>query len=1151
MPRFPRFTYRFIRFIIIFIIIFSLFIICFYSYHWYDLEMVQKNYVKQIIKLSITNDHDQQQSLLTLNVDDIHRNLIKIYHQQPQQTNRLSPSAIDQYWSMAKNFNLTEENFGEWKKSFTGGGDDVRIRQDFPQSFFGTILGYHLKIASSLDKILRLNYPENLTIDKLIDERRQQGWITNLKLNEFQPITFLNFGAKICESKSLGFDLEALIFVITAPDDFELRSVIRQTWARKFQENSRQIRLYFAIGYSRYSQHHQQLQIEQEYYQYYDLIQWPFIENYNRLSIKSMALIRWSAIYCPMVKNIYKIDGDSLVNYDNFMKFIMKINNDYNERQTKTTNVNTLKLSAYGNIRYPQAIRFWSKFATSFDDYPYVYYPKYTDASWMLSGGPGNSLLTYATGILETMPALPWEDVLITGLIPQRMQNNHHIDYKHYYFPGYNDRIKINEIDNCKFQMSIIFTHKFNQYNLQRIWKSMNIDCTLPGLTLNDTFSLGIVDDSIIQYNYDDSISTYSLQYSDHLFRLINGRLSKIEQIFPVLIDDDHFNDLLKKIQHKNQLSFAVQQSLMEPLYIYHLLFDQTHQIILQSSTGNNYYFVDEQIPNEEYDVKKLIPIWSADMDMNIVLNQINYLMLMIDEKHGQTFVFDSIYLQRKPYGLICFVPNTHHSKLMFISYVDKDTKCESTIKLIDQIDFAFLTKQTLYLVSIQQQNVYQISQSLFYFVNTEKDMQMKPIKDVFSCHADQHSEHIDTSQSSQSSKKRITKPDLNLNQPWYQFIIKYKLIIIVAIFLFTFFFLLASNCHESGQTLEDTISLGIFYQEIWQFTKSHSIIRYPYFHERHSSGRKQRLYLSDGQVDSFEKRYDQLWKDSHFQTSLSNDRTMKHFFLALQKTDYGHPFMTIHIVDNQKHHVLFQDIIHTDSYNTLIRLQHTNDDQNCGQTANIFSTIRYGFIVNDFIFLVTANASNVYLFDISVFFTWNLEKKFYTKKLSEIIFCEKRPEGAEDYILTPPSNDDTKRIWKPSDFPDNPDDKKPMALIILGVISIITILIIIGVVIYGSLFVYPKQKNKKEANKTSSTTKSMDDRLTAGQLSSDISEQPSTQPSQRARKSTTSTMSTKSSRITSNLSGKSPMTSKSKASTIKRKSSSPGKRSSRVMSNN
>ncbi|KAH9417354.1 UDP-GlcNAc betaGal beta-1,3-N-acetylglucosaminyltransferase 7 [Dermatophagoides pteronyssinus] len=479
MPRFPRFTYRFIRFIIIFIIIFSLFIICFYSYHWYDLEMVQKNYVKQIIKLSITNDHDQQQSLLTLNIDDIHRNLIKIYHQQPQQTNRLSPSAIDQYWSMAKNFNLTEENFGEWKKSFTGGGDDVRIRQDFPQSFFGTILGYHLKIASSLDQILRLNYPENLTIDKLIDERRQQGWITNLKLNEFQPITFLNFGAKICESKSLGFDLEALIFVITAPDDFELRSVIRQTWARKFQENSRQIRLYFAIGYSRYSQHHQQLQIEQEYYQYYDLIQWPFIENYNRLSIKSMALIRWSAIYCPMVKNIYKIDGDSLVNYDNFMKFIMKINNDNdNERQTKTTNVNTLKLSAYGNIRYPQAIRFWSKFATSFDDYPYVYYPKYTDASWMLSGGPGNSLLTYATGILETMPALPWEDVLITGLIPQRMQNNHHIDYKHYYFPGYNDRIKINEIDNCKFQMSIIFTHKFNQYNLQKIWNKLQTNFT-------------------------------------------------------------------------------------------------------------------------------------------------------------------------------------------------------------------------------------------------------------------------------------------------------------------------------------------------------------------------------------------------------------------------------------------------------------------------------------------------------------------------------------------------------------------------------------------------------------------------------------------------------------------------------------------------
>lgn len=309
------------------------------------------------------------------------------------------------------------------------------------------------------------------------------------------------------------------------------------------------------------------------------------------------------------------------------------------------------------------------------------------------------------------------------------------------------------------------------------------VDCSRPGTTLNDTFSLGVVDGHILQYNFDDSLAAYPIEQTDDLFRLINGRITKFAQIYPVLMNDEKFSKFIEQGGENVRINFAVQQSLMEPLYIFHILNASSHRMVIQSSTGNDYYFIEEKL-SDEHKFNKMITVWSGDYDANTVIYQINYLIMTIDVKKKQTFVFNSLYLNRKPYGMLCFVPNSHGSKIRLQSSMDGGgSSCESITSITSTIDFAFMTKGNVYMVSIKEQNVYQFEQSLFYIANNEKDFLIKNIKDVFSCAPFDEYKENDDKNKVMSSKKRIVRPQMK-EESW--FIFDYKMIIISAIFALT-----------------------------------------------------------------------------------------------------------------------------------------------------------------------------------------------------------------------------------------------------------------------------------------------------------------------------------------------------------------------------
>lgn len=129
MPRILRFSYRFIQYITIIATIFLFFTITYYSYQLYDLEKIQKDYVENIIQLS---HRKHRPSALLLNINDVHRQLIKIYHHQPSYP--ISSSSFQKFWKLANNFNLSFHSFEGWKKS---NPIVVQIERDFPKSFFG------------------------------------------------------------------------------------------------------------------------------------------------------------------------------------------------------------------------------------------------------------------------------------------------------------------------------------------------------------------------------------------------------------------------------------------------------------------------------------------------------------------------------------------------------------------------------------------------------------------------------------------------------------------------------------------------------------------------------------------------------------------------------------------------------------------------------------------------------------------------------------------------------------------------------------------------------------------------------------------------------------------------------------------------------
>lgn len=115
-----------------------------------------------------------------------------------------------------------------------------------------------------------------------------------------------------------GSNLDLYVLIVSAPANFDKRDLLRQTWLNHLPQGGG--RHAFFIGQP--MKEGIQKMIEKENNKYGDIIQLKMMDSYYNLTLKTVALLHWTANYCPGANFVLKCDDDVFVNVDNLASSI-------------------------------------------------------------------------------------------------------------------------------------------------------------------------------------------------------------------------------------------------------------------------------------------------------------------------------------------------------------------------------------------------------------------------------------------------------------------------------------------------------------------------------------------------------------------------------------------------------------------------------------------------------------------------------------------------------------------------------------------------------------------------------------------------------------------------------------------------------------
>ncbi|KAJ4432356.1 hypothetical protein ANN_20975 [Periplaneta americana] len=117
-------------------------------------------------------------------------------------------------------------------------------------------------------------------------------------------------------------ELFLLVVVCSAVANFKERAAIRETWASfpSITNSSNSVRVAFLLG----EPDNSTLQdlVEEESFQYSDIVQEGFVDSYNNLTLKSVMMLKWVSTHCRSVRYIMKTDDDMFVNINNLLRLL-------------------------------------------------------------------------------------------------------------------------------------------------------------------------------------------------------------------------------------------------------------------------------------------------------------------------------------------------------------------------------------------------------------------------------------------------------------------------------------------------------------------------------------------------------------------------------------------------------------------------------------------------------------------------------------------------------------------------------------------------------------------------------------------------------------------------------------------------------------
>lgn len=334
-------------------------------------------------------------------------------------------------------------------------GSDISVGNNY--SIYAPLESdYYQKVNESVSQTIgEIEFRVNQTdeyLRRLMKKSERRGNSRLIYAKDIYGMTHMTINQMPC-SDQFGKDLTLIVMVFNRVNAFDRRQTIRETWGQTFRYYNK-TRIYFTVGLSVDSSVQQRL--EKENNKFGDILQFNYYESYYNCTIKAIGLLRWTALNCPKVKFMLKVDDDSLVLANNLIQFCESSDSKY--------------ISGY-LWHKPLVFRGSDKWSISRQDYTSNQYPDYIAGPYLMPGSA--AVVLYETAITKSLPALPFEDVYITGVVAQKCQ----IERKHMTSLLYLTKgCQPTAIDYCFYKNYTIFWQQFDDQSLRSVWTDFKKD---------------------------------------------------------------------------------------------------------------------------------------------------------------------------------------------------------------------------------------------------------------------------------------------------------------------------------------------------------------------------------------------------------------------------------------------------------------------------------------------------------------------------------------------------------------------------------------------------------------------------------------------------------------------------------------------------
>ena len=201
------------------------------------------------------------------------------------------------------------------------------------------------------------------------------------------------------------------IYIYSAPDEFEGRHRIRETWGRLNMLKDVPGKMAFFLG--RTKDLNVMKKVTKENDVHGDVILVDYMDSYTDLAHKSVMALKWMNMYCKSAKYYVKVDTDVLLNM-----FILKASIDkYLVKAQRTFLCYVWKDMI--------VVRTSSKWQVPKDQYQPYYYPTYCSGPMWIFTGDILKQLYLAT---FRIPFINVEDAYTSGLLPVAVGHVQHLD---------------------------------------------------------------------------------------------------------------------------------------------------------------------------------------------------------------------------------------------------------------------------------------------------------------------------------------------------------------------------------------------------------------------------------------------------------------------------------------------------------------------------------------------------------------------------------------------------------------------------------------------------------------------------------------------------------------------------------------------------